>query len=166
VSVVLDILRTWRAPRAVSARRMEGAPREDRALAILLGGCALVFIAQLPRLAREAWLDPTIPFDGRMAGALFGWLMLMPLVFYALAALIYLILRAAGAATTGYRARMALFWGLLASSPAWLLAGLMAGFAGESAGTTLFQALAVGGFLIFAGAGLVAAARTGQEASA
>jgi len=166
VSVVLDILRTYRAPRSVAARRMAGPPREDRALAILLGGCGLVFVAQLPRLAREAWADPSIPFDGRMAGALFGWLMVMPLVFYALALMLTLILRATGTTASGCKVRMALFWGLLASSPLWLLAGLMAGFAGGTMGTTLFQALAVGGFLIFAASGLVAAKRAGQEAAA
>lgn len=166
MSVVLDILRTWRSPRATAARRMDGPPREDRALAILLGACALVFVAQLPRLSREAYLDPSIPFDGRMAGALFGWLMIMPLVLYAVAALIHLVLRLAGTSTTGFRVRMALFWALLASSPVWLLAGLMAGFTGDSVGTTMFQVLAVGGFLVFAATGLVAAARAGQEASA
>lgn len=163
MSVVLDILRTYRAPRAVQSRRMAGPPREDRALAVLLGGCVLIFVAQLPRLAREAWLDPSIPFDGRMAGAFFGWLMVMPLVFYALALALTLALRAVRP-VPGFRVRMALFWGLLASAPVWLLAGLMAGFAGETAGTTLFQAVAVGGFLIFAASGLVAALRTGQEA--
>ena len=166
MSVVLDILRTWRSPRATAARRMDGPPREDRALAILLGACALVFVAQLPRLSREAYLDPSIPFDGRMAGALFGWLMIMPLVLYAVAALFHLVLRLAGASTTGFRVRMAVFWALLASSPVWLLAGLMSGFTGDSVGTTMFQVLAVGGFLVFAATGLVAAARAGQEASA
>ena len=165
MSVVLDILRTYRAPRAVASRRMAGVPREDRALAILLGGCALAFVAQLPRLAREAWVDPSIPFDGRMAGALFGWLMVMPLVFYALALVLTLVLRVFGP-VTGFRVRMAIFWGLLASAPVWLLAGLMAGFAGQTAGTTLFQVLAVGTFMIFAASGLVAARRAGQEAAA
>lgn len=166
MSTVLDILRTYRAPRAVMARRMDGPPREDRALAILLGACGLIFVAQLPRLAREAYLDPTIPFDGRMAGALFGWMMMMPLVFYGLAALLLLVFRLAGGRATGFRVRMALFWALLASTPLWLLAGLMAGFAGAGAGTVLFQALAVGAFLIFAIFGLVTAAGTGQETPA
>lgn len=166
MSVVLDILRTYRSPRAVAARRIAGRPREDRALAVLLGGCGLIFVAQLPRLAREAWADPTIPFDGRMAGALFGWLMVMPLVFYALALLVTLVLRVASGQVPGFRVRMALFWALLAASPLWLLAGLMAGFAGDTAGTTLFQAFAVGGFLTFAASGLAAALRAGQGAAA
>lgn len=144
---------------------MSGVPREDRALAVLMGACALIFIAQWPRLAREAYLDPSIPFDGRMAGALFGWIMIMPLVFYGLALLVQGVLRVIGQAVPGFRVRMGLFWALLASAPLWLLTGLMAGFAGDGAGPAVFGSAALGGFLVFATFGLVAATRAGQEAS-
>lgn len=166
MSVVADILRTFRAPVAVQARRMSGPPREDRALAVLLGGCFLIFIAQLPRLSREAYFDPTIPFDARMAGALFGWLMVMPLVFYGVSLVLKLALAALRLPATGYRLRSALFWALLASAPLWLLTGLTAGFVGDGAAAAIVGAGALGSFVVFAGAGLVAAVRTGQEAAA
>ncbi len=151
MSVVRDIIRTYRAPREVQARRISGEPREDRALAILLAACALIFVAQWPRLSREAFLDPTIGLDARMAGALFAWILIMPLVFYAVSILLTLILR-----MPGHAVRMALFWALLASTPLWLLAGLLAGFA-PGPGFGLVSAAALLAVVVFAGAGIMTA---------
>jgi len=156
VSIASDIVRTYRAPREVQARRMAGAPREDRALAVLMGACVLIFIAQWPRLSREAFLDPSIGFDARLAGALFGWIMVMPLVFYALAMVVQLALRVFGTTGVGFASRMALFWALLASTPLWLLTGLAAGFAGPGPGLTISGIAALGAFIIFWIAGLSA----------
>lgn len=156
MSVVRDIARTYVAPREVQARRISGAPREDRALAILMGACVLIFVAQWPRLSREAFLDPSIGFDARLAGALFGWIMIMPLVFYALAMLVQIILRAFGATNAGFASRIVLFWALLASTPLWLLTGLTAGFAGAGVGLTIAGIAALGAFVIFWMAGLSA----------
>jgi hypothetical protein len=163
VSIVLDIVKTYVQPREVQARRMSGEVREDRALVSLFAACGLIFVAQWPRLSREAFLDPSIPFDARLAGALFGWLMLMPLVFYVLSLLLQLVLRVLGQRPHGYCVRSALFWALLASTPLWLLAGLMLGFAGTGTGSVVTGALALGAFLIFVLAGLMAASRTGIE---
>lgn len=149
MSIVLDILRTYRAPREVIRRRIGGRVREDRALACVMGACALIFVAQWPRLSREAHLDETIPFDARMAGALFGWLLVAPLFFYLLALGSGWLLRLAGRRAGGYAARMALFWALLAASPLWLLVGLASGFLGPSPGTTLAGILALSIFLVF-----------------
>ena len=49
--VVPDILRTWRDPRGVIRDRLSAGVREDRALATVMGACALMFVAQWPRLA-------------------------------------------------------------------------------------------------------------------
>ena len=160
MSVVLDMLRTWRAPREVQVRRMAGPPNEGRALAVLLAGCGLIYVAQWPRLAREAHLDPSIALDARMAGALFAWLMVMPLALYALALVLRLVLSVVGIPTTGFRVRHALFWALLASVPAWLLSGLVAGFVGEGAALIIVSTVAVASVGMFTAAGLsVAGAR-------
>lgn len=164
MSVALDILRTYRAPRDVQGRRMDGPPREDRALAIVMGACFLVFVAQWPRLAREAFLDPSIPLEARMSGALFAWLMVMPLFLYAFSLALQALLAVLGRRTSGFRVRMAIFWALLASCPLWLLSGLMAGFAGGGAGAMLVSALAFAAFALFATFGLVVAVRSRQEA--
>lgn len=154
VSVVRDIARTYVAPKEVQAARLSGPAREDRALAVLMGACVLIFVAQWPRLSREAFLDPSIGFDARLAGALFGWIMVMPLVFYALAMLVQLVLRALGVVQAGFASRIVLFWALLASTPLWLVTGLAAGFVGTGTGLTIVGIAALGAFVIFWMAGL------------
>ena len=156
MSIVLDIFRTYRAPREVQARRMDGPPREDRALAVLLGACALIYVAQWPRFSREAFLDASVSVEARMAGGLFAWLMVMPLVFYALSLALALVARAAGRPISGYACRMALFWGLLASTPLWLLSGLLAGFAPGS-GLAIVSSAALLAVVVFTAAGLMTA---------
>ena len=57
MSVTADITATYRGPGRVMAKLLAMGQREDRALALLMAGCAVVFIAQMPRLAREAHLS-------------------------------------------------------------------------------------------------------------
>lgn len=164
MSIALDIVRTYRAPKEVQLRQMRaGENSEGRALAILMGACFLLFVATLPNLSRQAFLDPSIPFQGRMAGAFFAWVLLMPLVLYALSIVLKLVLTLIGRDVPGHHVRMAMFWALLASSPLWLLSGLAAGFTGESPGTAITGLAAIGAFVLFTIFGLVAAVRTGQE---
>ena len=80
MSIVLDILRTYRAPREVARRRIGNTAREDRAIAVLMGACLLIFVAQWPRLALETHVDDSISLEARMAGALFGWLFVARIV--------------------------------------------------------------------------------------
>ena len=162
MSIVTDILRTYRSPRAVQARRMEGVPREDRVLASLMAGCALIYVAQWPRLAREASVDPSVTVESLLAGALFAWLMVMPLVLYALALILAGSLKLIGGQATGYVCRAALAWALLASTPLWLFAGLLGGFA-PGAGWALVSALALLAVVVFTGAGVSAVTQSGKE---
>ena len=155
MSVALDILATYRSPRAVLSRRIGSTEREDRALAVLMGGCVMMFVAQWPRLSREAHLDDTISFDARLAGALLGWLLLAPLFFYALAWFTHLAMRLIGKKSSGYQTRMALFWALLASSPLWLLNGLTAGFIGTGTALTIVGLAASAALIVFWLSGLV-----------
>ena len=149
MSIVLDIARTYRAPREVIRRRIGDTVREDRALAVLMGACGIVFVAQWPRLSREAFLDPSVSLDALLAGALFAWLLMAPLIFYVLALLLHGVLRIAGRPATGYAVRMALFWGLLAATPLLLLTGLTAGFVGAGVALNLVGGLAFAALLVF-----------------
>ena len=158
MSVVLDILRTYRAPRETLGRRIGTEAREDRALAVLMGACVLIFVAQWPKLARDAHLDPSVGFDARFAGALFAWLLMAPLIFYVLALIVHGALRLVGRPATGFAVRMGLFWGLLAASPLFLLTGLTAGFVGPGPALTVISGLALGGLVVFWIAGLQLAA--------
>lgn len=159
MSVTLDILRTYRAPGQVLRRRVAGPPSEARALAVLMAGCLLMFVAQWPVQSRLAYEDPSIPLDARIGAALQGWIFFVPLMAYAIAALSHVIARLFGGQANWYEARMALFWALLAAAPLWLFNGLVAGFVGPGPtqnGVGLLAALA---FLVFWGAGLWAVER-------
>ena len=54
MAITQNISATYRGPGRVVRRLLDMGPREDRALAYLMAGCLMVFVAQLPRLAREA----------------------------------------------------------------------------------------------------------------
>lgn len=147
MAVTLDILRGWRNPRGLMREKLGQGVREDRALAVLMGACLLFFVAQWPRLSREAFLAPEVPLEARMGGALMGWVFIAPLVMYALAALAHLVARAFGGRGTWYGARLALFWSLLVLSPLVLLNRLVGGFIGAGPAATVVGLLVLGGFL-------------------
>lgn len=152
--IVPRILRTWTGPRRVMRAILAQGQREDRALATLLAACAVLFIAQWPLHARAAHLDPSIPLEARIAGALMGAVVLLPVLAYALAAISHLLARAFGGRGAFWQARMVLFWTLLAVSPLMLLHGLVAGFIGPGAVLTLVQAGVGIGFVLIWAAGL------------
>ncbi|WP_120501454.1 YIP1 family protein [Roseovarius sp. EL26] len=133
MSATRDIVATYRGPRAVMRRLLQAGPREDRALVFLICGCLIVFVAQWPRLAREAYLTGQ-ELNPLLGGALLGWVFMAPLFFYALALVSHWVLRLLKGHNTAYEARMALFWAFLASSPLFLLHGLVAGFIGPGPG--------------------------------
>lgn len=151
--VTQDILRAWRAPRAVIREKLGQGVREDRALAVLMGACGLMFVAQWPRLSREAHLgrlaaeaqgtppDQVPGLDALLGINLFALLFMAPLLFYALAGLSHGVARALGGRGSAFAARLALFWALLAVAPAMLFQGLLAGFAGPGPALTAVGAL-------------------------
>ena len=146
--VTRDIAATYRGPGAVMRRLLAAGPREDRALAILMGACLLVFIAQWPAISRRAHLEE-LELNALLAGALFGWLFIAPLGLYLLAALSHLVAKLFGGKGGWYGARLALFWSLLASTPLILLNGLVAGFIGKGAALSIIGLAWFGVFLWF-----------------
>jgi hypothetical protein len=155
-----EIVRTYRSPRVVIRRLLDAGPREDRAIAWLMGACLIIFVGQWPRLQRTATLDPEAPpLDAQIAGALFGWLFVMPLVFYGIAALSHLVARAFGGRGTWWGARVALFWTLLATAPLMLLQGLVAGLIGPGVELQIVGAATALAFLAIWGVSLREAER-------
>lgn len=153
MSVATEIMRTWRSPRAAMARVLSGAKREDRAAAYLMIGALLTFVAQWPWLSRTAY-EQGEAIDRLIAYGLLFWLAVFPLLLYALAALLHWIRRLSGGGGTAYTARVAVFWSLLASSPAILLFGLTIGFIGPSLQASLVGLIALGAFGAFTAVGL------------
>jgi len=136
MAVTTDILRTWRAPRQVIRDLLAMGHREDRALAYLMAACAMIFVAQWPRLTREAhFLGEDL--SQRIGYEMTSWLIVWPLFFYLLALALHGVLLLVRAKGSWFGARLALFWALLASSPMMLLYGLLVGFLGQTTGTHL-----------------------------
>ncbi|MEL6509102.1 MAG: YIP1 family protein [Pseudomonadota bacterium] len=128
--VTRDIRESYRKPAQVMRRLLADGQREDRALAILMGGAFLAFLFQLPKLSRQAHLQGE-DLTGLMANTLFACLFFLPLIFYGIAAVTHIIARIFGGKGTWYGARLALFWSFLAASPLMLLNGLVAGLVGD-----------------------------------
>jgi hypothetical protein len=149
-TVTGDIVASWRSPRAVIRRKVETL-REDRALVYLIVACLLIFIGQWPFLQRQATLDPSVPFDARVGGALMGIVFILPLAAYMVAGVLHLALRALGGRGRGFDSRMALFWGLLAAAPLFLLNGLLRGMLGDTPAVMGAGALMLAGFVILVG---------------
>jgi hypothetical protein len=153
-----DIAATYRGPGKVVRRLVNAGQREDRALAILMGACVILFVAQWPRLSREAHLTGQ-DINGLLAGALAGWLLFAPLGFYLLSWLLHLIMRVFRGQGPSYNARIAIFWGFLAATPLALLNGLVAGFIGPGPALTLVGVVWIGVLLWFWIAGMRAVYR-------
>jgi len=153
MSISNDVLRAWVRPRAVMRRFLDAGEKENRALAILMAGCLLIFVGQWPRLVRlSEGID--LPAGGEVqelsqliAYSLVSWLIVWPLIFYIFAGITRIAARAFKGNGTGYGARLALFWAVLASSPAALLYGLLAGFNGATVGTQAVGAIWLAGFV-------------------
>lgn len=155
--LVPRILRTWRAP-GVAVRGMTGLS-EGGLLALLLGTMAVYFVSQWPAHARAAALDPSVPLQARLGGALLATMFLMPLIVMAAAAVVRLPIRALGGRIGGFQSRLALVWALAAAAPLMLLQGLVLGFIGPGPAATLVNWLAFAAFLVFWIAGLRALIR-------
>lgn len=149
-SVTGDIVASWRSPRAVIRRKVSDL-REGRALAFLMGAVVLIFVGQWPFLQRQAVTDPSIPFDARVGGALMAIIFVLPLLAYLLAGLLHLALRAMGGQGRGFDSRMAVFWGLLAAAPLFLLNGLLRGMLGDTPAVMGAGALMLVAFVVLVG---------------
>lgn len=130
MSLTRNILRSYRDPAGVVRGLAQGDLREPQVMFFALLACGLIFVAQWPILSRAATLDPSVTFEQRMGGAMFGIMFLLPLVLYGLAALLKLGLRLSGRSVPGILARLALFWSLLAVTPLMLVQGGLSAFLG------------------------------------
>lgn len=161
MAVTTDIVATWRRPGAVMRRLLSMGRREDRALAMLIVACLIIFVAQWPRLSREAYLavEGAPPLEAVLSITFFSMMMVWPLAAYALAAITHLLAKPFGGKGTWYSARLALFWSLLATSPAWLFHGLVAGFIGPGPAQTVAGVILLVAFLAIWGLSLREAQR-------
>lgn len=146
------MLRSYRSPGVVVRERLPHAG-ERNVIGLVMVACLLLLVAQGPRLAREAHLDPSIPFDARFAGALFAMLFVLPLAFYAVNGLLWVALRVVRGAASGLALRFSMAWSLFSVAPLWLGYGLVRGFLGRTVLVDVIGLAALAAFAyIFAGA--------------
>ena len=163
MAVTQDMISSWRHPRIVMRRLLNAGRREDRALAVLMAGCFVIFIAQWPRLSRIAAGFGVAPgnetpeLSQLVAYEFVSWMMVWPLAFYLLAAIFHLIAKAFGGKGSFFSARYALFWALLSTTPIALLYGLCTGLLGPVASTQIVGAIWIAAFGILLGANLIEA---------
>jgi len=145
MSITTDIVQSWLRPAPVFERLLGHGVREDRVLAYMMFGCLLIFIGQLPRLARISHLD-NVPLEQLVAYEFVSWLIIWPFAFYVIAGLTRLAAKLFGGKGSFFSARLALFWAILASAPALLFHGLVAAFIGTGAALTVAGLLWLGLF--------------------
>lgn len=152
------VLKSWIAPRKI-VRGLADMPERVK-LVVLMAALLIFWIAQAPMNARLVQLDPSVPFEARMGGALLAVMFMMPLLAYGLAELLALLSRLTPWRVSSGQSRLALFWALLAVAPAMLLSGLVSGMVGPGPALSLVQAVTGIAFLMIWGAGVAALART------
>jgi hypothetical protein len=159
MSVSRDIVASWRRPRQVLRSMLNHGRREDRAIAFVMIACFLMFVGQWPKLSREAFLDPSVPLQARLAITFFSMMMVMPLMLYVFAGISHLVAKLFRGRGTFYSARLALFWSLLVTAPLSLLNGLVAGFIGQGPASDATGLVTLLGFLVIWLACLIEAER-------
>jgi len=148
MSVIRNIYDSYRRPATVYQSFVTDHFEEKTALGFLAGGCLLAFISRWPTAARDAHLSDQA-LDMLLGAALFAWIFIAPLLFYALAGVLTLVLFIGGLRDIGLPLRLSLFWSFLAAAPLMLIYGLVSGFLGQGVLTNLIGVLWLGVFLWF-----------------
>lgn len=161
MALTQDIIATYKGPGRVVSGFLAQGRNEVRALLFMLIAGVLMFVATAPFQAREAELNPDVPFLARMYWSAFFYIMILPILVYIFAIIIWGLTRIARRKITGYEVRFTLIWALLASTPVMLLMGLTAGFIGPSLQLQAVGFLWLGVFGWFWAAGLLRADGSG-----
>jgi hypothetical protein len=148
MSVTLDIVESWRHPRLVVRRLLEQGRSEPFAFSLLVNGLILLFVSRTPFLRREALALPETPLAQHLLASALATAATVPF-WYLLAALGHLVARALGGKGGYYQGRIALFWALVASSPALLTYGLVQGLTAPSPGSAALGGIAALVFVVF-----------------
>jgi Na+(H+)/acetate symporter ActP len=124
MSLLLDIVAAYKAPKREMRRHIDNVIAEEQTLffAMLFGG--LSFLAQLPDIAKRAHI--TEQSLSAMAGAQFiASVFMMPLLMYGIAAISHLIMARFGGQGDHIGARRALFWAGVVTAPVLLLSAVV-----------------------------------------
>ena len=130
MSVVSNVLYTYRSPSKAFERMYARPDSEATSLGYLMGACFLTYVAQWPYLARQAHLEE-FNLQTSLAASLLAWLLIAPLLLYTLAIVLYFFHKFFKGSKTSAQIRVGLFWSFLAATPLMMLFGLVKGFLGH-----------------------------------
>ena len=130
MSVVSNVLYTYRSPSKAFERMYARPDSEATSLGYLMGACFLTYVAQWPYLARQAHLEE-FNLQTSLAASLLAWLLIAPLLLYTLAIELYFFHKFFKGSKTSAQIRVGLFWSFLAATPLMMLFGLVKGFLGH-----------------------------------
>lgn len=154
MALTADIIETYRRPRRVMARFLAQGRNEVRVLLFVLIAGMMMFVAVTPYQAREAQLDPDIPLQARLYWSALFYILIVPILLYLVALVIYPLVWILRRPVTGFEVRFSLVWALLASTPVMMLLGLTAGFIGPGIELRAVGFMWLAVFLWFFGSGL------------
>ena len=128
MAVASDVARAYARPRRTARLILSKADTESRALALVMTGCAFLFIAQFPELILQGQTNAGHPTLAAMAaGRVIGTLLFAPLLFYFLAGTAGALMRLLGRQISWLHSRVSLFWAVLAASPLVLIEAVARG---------------------------------------
>lgn len=135
--MLLRALEAWGGPRASLRAELADGPTEGRLLAFLLLSLLLAWLADLPRMMQEAARLGLA--GGEIAGMAFvSYMLLSPLLIYALAGMVTLSARLLGGKGSHFAHRAAIFWGALCTFPLYFVEStvetMLGGVIGQIAG--------------------------------
>ena len=130
MSVVSNVLYTYRSPSKAFERMYARPDSEATSLGYLMGACFLTYVAQWPYLARQAHLEE-FNLQTSLAASLLAWLLIAPLLLYTLAIVLYFFHKFFKGSKSSAQIRVGLFWSFLAATPLMMLFGLVKGFLGH-----------------------------------
>ena len=147
MSVVSNVIYTYRSP-SKAFEFMYGRPtNEATSLGYLMGACFLTYVAQWPYLARQSYLED-FDLQTSLAASLLAWLLIAPLLLYCVAILVYFF-RVLGGGKTSGQIRVGLFWSFFAATPMMMLFGLVKGFLGSGTAENVVGFLVYGPILFY-----------------
>ena len=153
MSVVINISKTYYKPNQTYTKLFAAGVSEKDNLAYLVGGCVISFVSQWPAQSRQAFINQQ-PVDELMGAILLSNLFLLPLIFYFVAAIIFIFAKIFKSNILGAELRLIIFWSYLASTPILLLVGLIQGFFGKNYQYYTVAGLWLSVFLAFVYSGL------------
>ena len=136
MSVVSNVLYTYRSPSKAFERMYARPDSEATSLGYLMGACFLTYVAQWPYLARQAHLEE-FNLQTNLAASLLAWLLIAPLLLYTLAIVLYFFHKFFKGSKSSAQIRMGLFWSFLAATPIMMLFGLVKGFLGHGTAASI-----------------------------